>query len=55
MFGSLPSAATSQGARAMITDANLVATGNFAAQVFGNGDYSNTVPVFSDGTDWRIG
>lgn len=41
------------GARAFINDANIVASGNFGAQV-GNGG-SNIVPVYSDGTNWYIG
>ena len=41
------------GGRAFINNANLVATGNFGAQVAGGG--SNTVPVWSDGTNWYIG
>jgi hypothetical protein len=51
-FSSLP-AATTTGLRAFINDANLVAVGNFGAQVSGGG--SNTVPVWSNGTNWRIG
>jgi hypothetical protein len=50
----LGSAATAgAGARAFATDANLVAEGNFGVVVGGSG--SNIVPVYSDGTDWRIG
>jgi len=41
------------GGRAFINNANLVATGNFGAQVSGGG--SNTVPVWSDGSNWYIG
>lgn len=41
------------GGRAIINNANLVATGNFGANVSGGG--SNTVPVWSDGTNWYIG
>ena len=41
------------GGRAFVTNANLVAAGNFGAQVSGGG--SNTVPVWSDGTNWYIG
>ncbi len=51
VVGSLPAAATAgAGARHMVTDANsttfnsIVATGG-----------ANVVPVFSDGTNWRIG
>ena len=41
------------GGRAFINNGNLVAVGNFGAQV-GNGG-SNIVPVWSDGTNWYIG
>jgi len=41
------------GSRSFISDANLVATGNWGAIVGGGG--SNTVPVWSDGTNWYIG
>ena len=51
-YASLP-APTTAGRRAFINDANLVAVGNFG-NVVGNGG-SNTVCVWSDGTDWRIG
>lgn len=47
----LPAAATAgQGARRMVTDANAT---TFNSVVAGGG--SNVVPVFSTGTDWRIG
>ena len=53
-FSSLPSAPTAgAGTRAFITDGNLSAATNFAAQVQGGG--SNNVPVYSDGTNWLIG
>lgn len=41
------------GARAFINDANLVAAGNFGAQITGGA--GNTVPVWSDGVNWYIG
>jgi hypothetical protein len=41
------------GARAFVNNGNLVAAGNFGAQIGGGG--SNTVPVWSDGTNWYIG
>jgi hypothetical protein len=47
------SLATTPGKRAFISDANLVALGNFGATVGGGG--SNTVPVYSDGSNWCIG
>jgi len=51
VYASLPS--PTAGARGFITDGNLVAAGNFAAQVSGGG--ANSVPVYSDGTNWYIG
>jgi hypothetical protein len=41
------------GSRALITDGNLSATGNFGLQISGSG--SNVVPVWSDGTFWYVG
>jgi hypothetical protein len=52
-LASLGAAASSTGARAMVSDATVVAAGNFGAVVTGGG--ANTVPVYSDGTNWRIG
>jgi hypothetical protein len=50
----LPAAATiGSGARAFVSDSSVVASGNFGAIVAGAG--ANLVPVFSDGTNWRIG
>lgn len=47
----LPSAASAgAGARAFVTDANST---TFNAAVVGGG--SNAVPIFSDGSAWRIG
>jgi len=47
----LPSAATAgAGARAMVTDSN---TSTFNATDAGGG--ANIVPVFSNGTDWKVG
>ena len=47
----LPSAATSGvGARSFVSDANAT---TFASIVAGGG--ANKVPVYSDGTNWRIG
>ena len=47
----LPSAVTSgAGARSFVSDANAT---TFASIVAGGG--SNKVPVYSDGTNWRIG
>ena len=51
LVASLPSASTvGAGARAMVTNANAT---TFHSVVAGGG--ANVVPVFSDGTDWRIG
>jgi hypothetical protein len=53
-FATLPAAATAgAGSRAFISDGNIAATGNFAAQVQGGG--ANNVPVYSDGSNWLIG
>jgi len=41
------------GGRAFVNDANLAAAGNFGNQIGSGG--SNTVPVWSDGTNWYIG
>ena len=41
------------GARAFVNNGNLVAAGNFGAQIGSGG--ANTVPVWSDGTNWYIG
>jgi hypothetical protein len=41
------------GARAFVSDGNLAAAGNFGAQIGSGG--ANTVPVWSDGTNWYIG
>lgn len=46
----LPAAAGLSGARAFVTDANAT---TFASIVAGGG--SNRVPVYCDGTNWRIG
>lgn len=52
-YASLPAATTTAGRRAFINNANLVAAGNFGSLVAAGG--SNTVPVYSDGSFWRIG
>ena len=49
----LASLTATAGARAFINNGNLIASGNFGAQVSGSG--ANTVPVWSDGTNWYIG
>lgn len=41
------------GGRAFVNNGNLVASGNFGAQIGAGG--SNVVPVWSDGTNWYIG
>lgn len=53
-FATLPTAATAgAGARAFITDGNVAIAGNVGNQISGGG--SNSLPVYSDGTNWRIG
>jgi len=49
-FGQLPNAVGNTGARAFITDGS---TTTFAATVSGGG--ANFVPVYSDGTVWKVG
>jgi hypothetical protein len=39
--------------RAFVTDSTVAASGNFGAIVAGTG--THTVPVYWDGTNWRIG
>ena len=46
-------AATTPGLKTFVNDANKVALGNFGNTVGNAG--SNVVPVYSDGTNWRIG
>lgn len=51
---SLPSAATAgAGARSYVSDLASSVSGNFGATAVGAG--SNAAPVWSDGTNWRIG
>ena len=50
--GTLP-AVGNKGARAFVTDGSVVAAGNFGTVVAGGG--ANNVPVYDDGTNWRIG
>ena len=49
-FAQLPNAVGNTGARAFITDCNVATFGTAAA-----GGGANFVPVYSDGTDWRVG
>lgn len=49
----LGNAANAAGAKAVISDGNLVAAGNFGAVVGSGG--SNVLPVFSNGANWLIG
>ena len=54
-IGALPAAATAgAGARSFVTDCDLVSAGNFGA-VAAHTSGANATPVFSDGTNWRIG
>jgi len=46
-------AATTAGLKTFVNDSNKVALGNFGNIVANAG--SNVVPVYSDGTNWRIG
>jgi len=48
----LPSASV-KAQRSFVSDATVAASGNFGAIVAGGG--TNNVPVYSDGTNWRIG
>jgi hypothetical protein len=52
-LATLPSAASTPGARAVIADSNVPAPGNFGAIAATGG--SAIVPVFSDGVNWLIG
>ncbi len=52
-LATLPNAVGVPGARAVIADSSVAASGNFGAVVASGG--SNIVPVFSDGTNWLIG
>lgn len=52
-MNNLPNPAGQSGLRGFVNDANLVAAGNFGAQVTDGG--GNIVPVWSDGSVWRIG
>lgn len=45
--------AATAGARAFVSDSTVAGSGNFGAIVAGSG--SNPVPVYADGTNWRIG
>lgn len=49
----LPSAASDTYTRRVVNDSNVGMAGNYGAIVAGGG--ANIVPVFSDGTNWRIG
>ncbi|MDE2106680.1 MAG: hypothetical protein KGL39_56210 [Patescibacteria group bacterium] len=49
----LPTAASGAHSRRFVTDSTVAASGNFGAIVAGTG--ANVVPVYSDGTNWRIG
>jgi len=54
VYSTLPAASTAgANARAMVTNSSVAAAGNFGNAVAGGG--TNVVPVYSDGTTWRIG
>jgi hypothetical protein len=50
---SLPAAAARASQRRYVSDSTVTAAGNFGAIVAGGG--ANPTPVYSDGTNWRIG
>lgn len=50
---SLPSVSGNAGMRSFVSDSNVAASSNFGAIVYNGG--ANTVPVYCDGTNWRIG
>jgi len=52
-LASLPAASASDGGRSIVNNSNVAASGNFGAVVASGG--TNTVPVYSDGVNWRIG
>jgi hypothetical protein len=56
-FGTINGITLSAGIRGFISDSNVAAAGNFGAVVNGTntGTGSNVVPVYYDGTNWRIG
>lgn len=43
------------GGRGYVTDSNLPMATNYGATIAGHGGGANTVPVFYDGANWRIG
>lgn len=49
----LPTVATNAYMNTFVSDSTVAASGNFGAIVAGSG--ANKVPVYSDGTNWRIG
>ena len=49
----LPAAAASKGMRATVSDSDAALTAGIGAAVAGGS--TNVVPVFCDGTAWRIG
>jgi hypothetical protein len=54
-FAALPQPnAIGNGARGFITDGTIAASGNFGVTITSGGG-SNPIPVYSDGTNWRIG
>lgn len=51
----LPPAAFTQRGNFLVTDSTLPAVGNFGNLVIGGGLGNGNVPVYPDGTNWRIG
>lgn len=53
VVASLPAAASSEGYRAFVTDSNAAVSASIGVIVVGGG--STRAPVYSDGTNWRVG
>jgi hypothetical protein len=53
-YATLPMPTAAKWCRALISDGNVVAAGNFGASVISGGG-SVMLPLYSDGTIWRIG
>jgi hypothetical protein len=53
VVANLTSIGTTAGKRTFVSDSNVEAIGNFGEIVAGGG--ANTVPVYADGSTWRIG
>lgn len=52
----LPTATSNfKGVRTFVTDSNITSSGAFYTDISGHGGGSNTVPLWCDGSAWRIG